>query len=151
MKWRKLSKTTRILVVVFAVLLLCGTLPLLLVDHNAPNTEDLHEISHLVEKLEIEHKELISLIATLESENKAKLAKPRTSPLLIAPIAESVKAVDTDADRGSKPEVNVLAPVDPAAASESQRTFRRPITFNTPSSNTAQSVLVVGGTGLLSS
>ena len=133
MKWRKLSNTTRILILVFAIILLCGLPPLLLLDDNTVKSEELLTISYLVDKLEHEHKELTTLISSLETDAKqSELNHPSQLPL------NSVGSVSID-----NSSVNDQT-VKPATNSQ---IFPIPITYNTPSSLSAKSVLVVGGTG----
>ena len=133
MKWRKLSNTTRILILAFAIIFLCGLPPLLLFDDSTVESEELLKISHLVDKLENEHKELTTLISSLEKDTKrSELNHSSSLPL------NSMESMTADVlpanDRTVKPADN--SPI-----------FPRPITFNTPSSLSAKSVLVVGGTG----
>lgn len=135
----KLSIGTRLLLLVVAMVLACGFVPLFLISHGAPADADLIDLSNQVEKLEREHKELKDFIAKLELEGKERPSSVdemiKTSPTL--PSHHSSQPPNTAEQFVSETER------DPPSSIE----FPEPITYNTPASQFSESVLVVGGTG----
>ena len=136
MKWNKLSNASCLSILAFTILLLCGILPLLLLHDDIADKKELLEISDLVERLEKEHEELTILMTSLEADHKQS-------------------AVNLFSHQPFEPkettQINDFAVFDqiavPGKTFETPSIFPRPITFNTPSSTSAESVLVVGGTG----
>lgn len=135
----KLSIGTRLLLLVVAMVLACGFVPLFLIYHGSPGDADLIALSNQVEKLEREHKELKDFIAKLKLKGKERpnSVDEILGPLPTSPSHNSSKPPDTAEQFVSKTEHDAPSSIE----------FPEPITYNTPTSQSSESVLVVGGTG----
>ena len=135
----KLSAGTRLLLMVVAMVIACGFVPLFLINHGTPGDADLVALSSQVDKLEREHKELKDFISKLE-------LRPVEHPIGVDEILGFLSTLPSH--RSSKSPNTVERPISATEYdSLSSVNFREPITFNTPESHSRESVLVVGGTG----
>jgi hypothetical protein len=92
MSWKKLATSTRILIYVSLILLICGILPLLLIhqDHqDRSSQESSPELLLVIEKLEKEHKQLLKLINALESD-----AQDLTFPLKVEALPDNHNKIE---------------------------------------------------------
>ena len=128
----KLSIGTRLLLLVVAMVLACGFVPLFLVYHGTPGDPDLIALSNQVDKLEREHKELKDFISKLELKAKEQTAS----------VGEIIGPTSTLPSHYSSKPVTATEQDSPSSIE-----FPMPITYNTPTSQSSESVLVVGGTG----
>ena len=124
---------------VVAMVLACGFVPLFLIYHGTPGDADLVALSNQVEKLEKEHKDLKDFISKLELRIKVQPSSidEMPGPSSILPSHQSSKTPDAFERFVSATKYDALRCVD----------FPEPITYNTPTSQSSESVLVVGGTG----
>ena len=133
----KLSVGTRLLLIVVAMVIACGFVPLFLINHGTPGNADLVALSSQVDKLEREHKELKDFISKLE-------LRPVEQPIGVDEILGFLSTLPSHRSSKSPIEQFISATEFDSLSSV---VFREPITFNTPESQSRESVLVVGGTG----
>lgn len=160
MEWRKLSTASTVLIYIAAIIIVCGSLPLLLIHRHDPDTENLSELSKQV--LDLEKKQIMydSLISNFHRDRAKRLvtsnstrlerlpdlsdAMPTSTARLVESEAGHVKSImNASVHEISMESAEIFDPVKRTEEPD----FSRPITFNTPTSHSASSVLVVGGTG----
>lgn len=135
----KLSIGTRLLLLVVAMVLACGFVPLFLIYHGSPGDADLIALSNQVEKLEREHKELKDFIAKLELRGNER---PNSVDEMLGPSPNLPSHHSSEPPNTAEQFVSETEHDQPSSIE-----FPEPITFNTPTSKSSESVLVVGGTG----
>jgi hypothetical protein len=138
----KLSIGTRLLLLVVAMVLACGFVPLFLIYHGSPGDADLIALSNQVEKLEREHKELKDFMAKLELKGKER---PSSINEMLGPSPSSPSSPSHNSSKPPNTAEQFVSETGHDAPSFVE--FPEPITYNTPTSQSSESVLVVGGTG----
>lgn len=136
---KKLSQLTRISISLILILLIFGIFPLFLLHYNSNENKNLLQLSTTVEQLEKENNALIAEIKKVESNRKIA-----SKPSAVSHATEKITIIDTKAENAGVVETIEKIPItDPKRQIEF---LPGPITYNTPTSSVAKSVLVVGGT-----
>ena len=134
MKWKNLSKTSCVMIVMFSFLFFYGIVPLLFFDNGTTDTKNLREMSKLVHRLEKEKSELLSRIALLEPKGTADTLSSQNQ------IVDQLEQNNPESEQFIKPAEVVRG---------DNQLFPKPITYNTGNVQSSESVLVVGGTGTI--
>lgn len=167
MEWKKLSTASTVLASIAVIIIFCGSAPLLLIHRHDSDTENLSELSKLVLDLEKKQIELDGLISNFRRDDAKHLAASNSVTLerlsILSTLAPKSTALSVNFEE--RPEEGTVGVAEneklSAIADEISVNFSdpanhpgvpvphfpQPITFNTPTSHTASSVLVVGGTG----
>lgn len=152
MKWKKLSLSTKTSIYIALTLLILGLIPIFFVHHTSitdiksTNIDIVNDYtSDIFKKLEIEQSELSQLIEdfkrdTLTLKNSLLLKHTKsTSTDTENPATTSTDTTTTDITTLTNMNIDGKYQVIP---------IPEPITYNTPKSDSARSILVVGGTGM---
>jgi len=133
------------------VLLIFACLPVIFLHRDANERHDMLEISASIDKLEKDHKALVQMIGTLETnavhaveELSAGAASVGLRPKQITNVPAGVLPQQPQVS----PPVTTVSTQQPPSVNEASgdTDAPAPITFNTPSAATSEAVLVVGGT-----